>query len=106
MSVVAKFKVQRVECSQIQKRKADAPSTSYQPKDYEDIEMRTVILVPVYGNGDPNHENTKFWDATPTGEIKLGTVNPSAWQYFKLGGEYLITFEEAPQLEGANTKVL
>ncbi len=57
--------------------------------------MRTLILQPVYGNGDPNHENTKFWQASPSGEIRLGVVNQDAWKHFVLEEEYIITFEKA-----------
>ncbi len=35
-------------------------------------EVRTVIMSPVYGGGDPGHENTKFWRATPSGRLELG----------------------------------
>jgi len=57
--------------------------------------LRTLIFSPVYANNDPQHENTKFWDTSPSGEIKLGTVNPDAWNYFTLGKEYYIDFAEA-----------
>lgn len=30
-----------------------------------------VTLVPVYAKGDPAHENSRFWAATPSGELKL-----------------------------------
>lgn len=93
MSVKAKFKLDRYETTQ-HKRKID-PKGAWEESNLEKLEMRTLILTPVYGNGDPNHENTKFWEATPTGEIKLGTVNPEAWKNFELGEEYLITFEKA-----------
>lgn len=59
------------------------------------VEMRTLHFAPVYGNGDPNHENTKFWQASPSGSIVLGTVNPAAWEKFTLGAEYYIDFSEA-----------
>lgn len=56
------------------------------------VEMRSLRFIPVYGNGDPNHENTKFWKASPSGEIKLGTVNSAAWSAFEMGKEYYIDF--------------
>ncbi len=55
-------------------------------------EMRTLVFNPVYGNGDPNHENTKFWQASPQGEIRLGTVNREAWEKFELDKEYYLDF--------------
>lgn len=61
----------------------------------EPRELHTVTLTPVYGNGDPNHENTKFWEASPTGEIKLGTINAEAASQFELGKEYYIDFTKA-----------
>lgn len=93
MSCRAKFKVQRVECSQIQRQKPGAKG--YTPAEMETLEQRTIVLSPVYGNGDPAHENTKFWSATPTGEIRLGTVNPGAWESFDLGAEYFVDFTKA-----------
>lgn len=90
MAVVARFKVNRVECSIY-----DKPIYNEQ-KQYvgsEKQEMRTVLLSPVYSD-DPNAVNKKFWDASPSGEIKLGTVNPAAWQEFELDGEYEIVFRK------------
>lgn len=92
--IVAKFKVQRVECSQIQRQKAG--HKDYTPDDMETLEQRTLVLAPVYANNDQNHENYKFWAATPTGEIRLGVVNPEAWKEFDLGGEYYVRFDKAP----------
>lgn len=91
MSVVAKFRVTKIELSSY-----DRPRYNEQ-KQYvgsDKIEMRTIILAPVYSD-DPSSENKKFWDASPSGEIRLGTVNPAAWAGFDLDGEYLITFEKA-----------
>jgi hypothetical protein len=59
------------------------------------VEMRSVKLTPVYGNGDPTHENTSFWNATPAGSIELGTINPGAWQQFEIGKEYYVDFTPA-----------
>jgi hypothetical protein len=92
MSVRAKFKVDEFKSS-LQMRpagKTESGSTKY-----ETVEMRTVVMSPVYGNGDPNHENTKFWNASPAGRLELGTVNPEAWKQFELGKEYYIDFTPA-----------
>lgn len=91
MSVRAKFKVQRIESTQHQ-RARKGPDGKPDYSDTETVEMRTVVLSPVYGNGDPNHENTKFWEASPSGEIKLGTINPAAWEKFDLGREFYVDF--------------
>lgn len=53
-------------------------------------------MAPVYGNGDPNHENTRFWQASLSGTLELGVINPEAWSEFHLGREYYIDFLEAP----------
>lgn len=66
------------------------------PFRYENMEVRTMKFSPVYGNGDPNHENTKFWRATPSGSLELGTVNKEAWEQFELGKEYYLDFSPAP----------
>ena len=94
MSVKAKFKVARFESQIFQKHNKETGR-------YEDVEMRTVVLAPVYSD-DPQSENKKYWDFTPSGEIKLGTVNPAAWEYFGLGEEHYVTFERAEQAASAN----
>lgn len=58
-------------------------------------ELWTVKLAPVYGNGDPTHENTRFWQASPSGQITLGTVNEGAVKAFELGAEYYVEFTKA-----------
>jgi len=75
MSVRAKFKV-----------------TEITKHAYGEQLVETVKLVPVFKNNDPNSENSKFWAASPNGEIRLGTVNTSASAYFVINGEYYIDF--------------
>lgn len=60
-----------------------------------DQEVHTVEMSPVYGNGDANHENTKFWQATPQGRVELGCVNQAAAEQFELGKEYYLDFTKA-----------
>lgn len=88
MSVRAKFKVATIEAQQWA-----VNATPEHPAGVK--EMRTIVLRPVYGNNDPNHENTKFWNASPSGEIRLGTINPEAWEQFALGAEMYIDFTPA-----------
>jgi hypothetical protein len=76
--VRAKFYAQRIEKTKY----------GYSPNQKE---MTTIVLAPVYSQ-EENTENKKFWDATPSGEIKLGTVNLEAADYFILGEEYYIDF--------------
>lgn len=64
-------------------------------KKWEPCLMKTIKLAPVYGNGDPNHENTKFWQASPSGSIELGTINMEAAAMFVPGEEYYIDFTPA-----------
>ena len=58
-------------------------------------EVQTLVLHPVYGNGDPNHENTKFWNASPGGELRLNCVNAQAVAQFELDREYYVDFTPA-----------
>jgi hypothetical protein len=59
------------------------------------MEMRTFNFRPVYST-DPEHENKKFWDASPQGSLQLGVVNKRVWDQFELGKEYYLDFTEAP----------
>lgn len=51
----------------------------------------TIELTPVY-SADPEHENKKFWDATPSGSIVLNINNPEAADAFILGEEHYVDF--------------
>lgn len=64
---------------------------------YSPAEIQSVKLRPVYGNGDAQHENTKFWNATPSGEIRLDCVNLAAASAFKLDCEYYVDFSPADE---------
>jgi hypothetical protein len=99
--VKAKFKLNKVEITQGQTKRRTPDGMAYEKIEkgaevYDHCELRTLIFSPVYANSDPTHENSRFWDYSPSGEIKLGTVNPAAWNYFELGKEYYVNFEEAP----------
>lgn len=92
-NVRGKFKVARIEQTEMMRKKDDQSDAG---KDvYETVEMRTIVMNPVYANNDPEHENYRFWRMSPSGEIKLGTVNPEAWKHFELGGEYYVDFTKA-----------
>lgn len=94
MTVRAKFSVNKIESTQNMKYETGADGKpDYKKPNY--IEMRTIHLSPVYANNDPKHENSKFWDASPSGGLTLGTINPSAWEYFELGKEYYLDFTKA-----------
>lgn len=73
MTTRAKFKVDKIELSK-----------------YGQQALVTVVASPVYGNDDPEHENTKFWKYTPTGQLTLGTVNAEAVEGFDPGREFYL----------------
>lgn len=64
---------------------------------YGPVEMRTIKMSPVFGNGDSNHENTKFWQASPSGSLNLSCVNLAAAEVFGLGEEFYVDFTRAPK---------
>ena len=64
-------------------------------KTYEVCKMKTVKAAPVYGNGDPEHENTKFWAASPGGTFELNVVNPEAVKAFEVGKQFYIDITPA-----------
>lgn len=93
MSVRAKFKVDGIERSMTSVDNGNKDENGRAI--YEPAELQTVVLSPVYANNDPEHENSKFWRYSPTGQVKLGTINESAARYFELGAEYYIDFTKA-----------
>lgn len=64
-------------------------------KQYEPALQKTIKMAPVYGNGDPNHENSKFWDASPGGTFELNVINLPAAAIFKPGKEYYLDITPA-----------
>ena len=58
----------------------------------ESVEKRTLNFTPVSGD---EGENKKFWDATPSGSLQLGVVNPETWEHFVLGTAYYLDFTPA-----------
>lgn len=89
-SVTAKFKFIRYETTGY-RAKID-PKGPWEPSNIHVKEQRTVVFHPVYGNSE---ENKKFFEATPTGEIKLGIINQEAWPFFELDKEYYVDFRPA-----------
>ncbi len=51
-----------------------------------------VALQPVF---DRSEENKQFWDATPSGEIKMFITNENARNQFEVGKEYYVDFTKA-----------
>jgi hypothetical protein len=52
----------------------------------------TITLTPVI-SGSP--ENSNFFKYTPSGSITLSTINPTAAEIFKSGGEFYVDFTKA-----------
>ena len=90
MSVRAKFVVNSIERSL-----GNVPVVEDGKTIWKAAEVHSIKMSPVYGQGDPNHENTKFWQASPSGSLVLGTVNPAAVAQFEIGAEYYIDFTKA-----------
>jgi hypothetical protein len=88
--VRAKFRVDRTE-STLTTLKKDL-NKGWDAGNMVTQELKTIVMSPVGAN---NPENATFWKYTPSGEIKLGTINPEAWQQFELGKEYYIDFTPA-----------
>mgnify|MGYP001609184673 CR=1 FL=1 len=57
-----------------------------------DKPLKTITLSPV-SQGSP--ENKAFYEATPSGEMKIGTLNEEAGKQFELGDEFYIDFTKA-----------
>ncbi len=99
MSVRAKFRCNRIETSEGSRPMRDAQGQIVKADNgyekFEPCELKTIRMSPVYGNKDPKHENTKFWQASPTGEFVLGTVNADAAAQFEVGKEYYIDITPA-----------
>jgi hypothetical protein len=54
--------------------------------------MKTIKLEPVLKNNDPESENSRFWAASPNGEIRLGTINMDAAAQFAINAEFYVDF--------------
>lgn len=59
----------------------------------------TIKMAPVYHNGDPEHENSKFWEASPAGSFEIQCVNKEAVEHLEVGGEYYLDITPAPKPE-------
>jgi hypothetical protein len=95
MAVRAKFTVQKIERMNT-RRATRKPDGTLDWQNTVPDELQTVILSPVaYDSANPNGENSQFWQASPSGEIRLGTINREAFSHFELGAEYYIDFTRA-----------
>lgn len=73
----AKFAVQRVETAHT----TDGTPTS-----------QHVVASPVFKNQDPDSENSRFWTATPSGQIDLYISNVDAFGFFQAGDLVYVDF--------------
>lgn len=48
--------------------------------------LHSAAFSPVYSS-EPNHENKRFWDATPNGSLQVGTIKEMP---FEVGKEYYL----------------
>lgn len=51
-----------------------------------------VTMHPVTGGSD---EDKAFWQATPSGELRMSVLNPDAGQQFEPGDAYYLDFTKA-----------
>jgi hypothetical protein len=52
-----------------------------------------VTLAAVYSN-EPGSENYSYSPATPNASLSMYISNPDAFDFFKEGKQYIVTFEE------------
>jgi hypothetical protein len=93
MTVKARFRYTGYTAGQISRAKTNNPADGVGV-----VEIRSMFFNPVYvsPSAPADHPNRAFWEASPSGKIELGTVNPQAWSQFEMGKVYDLTFEEAP----------
>jgi hypothetical protein len=53
---------------------------------------KETVLTPVMKTDDPEDENSKFWEASPSGELKMFINNLPAAEMFIPGNEYYLDF--------------
>lgn len=63
-------------------------------QEYKGGVSRSVNFNPVY-DSDPNSENGKFYQSTPSGRLELGGVSEAVYNAFEPGKHYFLTIEEA-----------
>ena len=71
---------------------------------WESCIVHTLKLSPVYANDDPEHENSKFWDATPSGLLELGCIHPDAVRHMEVGKEYFVDISDAEAPENSSSR--
>lgn len=87
----AKFRIDKIERTMSSRPVAGADGKTR----YEPAEIRTIVASPVCGGNDPDHENSRFWQYTPSGRLELGCVNVAAVEEIELGSEYYLDLTPA-----------
>lgn len=59
------------------------------------VDMEGPVSLTFYPVFSGSEENKKFWSSTPSGSISMYITNPEAYDQFKAGHSYYVTFEEA-----------
>ncbi|MGD9726393.1 MAG: hypothetical protein AB7L09_21600 [Nitrospira sp.] len=95
MTVRAKFRYDSYSACLYDKPSLDPTTGKADYTKTTKVEKRTLYFTPVYHKGDPAHENSKFWEASPSGKLELGTINEEAWSQFEMGKEYYLDFTPA-----------
>jgi hypothetical protein len=91
MTIRAKFR-----CNKITAEEQTIWNNSQGQGSYDRMLIHTVEMVPVSADSDPEHENSKFWDATPTGKLEIGCVPEETVRELKIGQEYYLDITLAP----------
>lgn len=60
--------------------------------------QHVITMSAVYSN-EPDHENKKFSDATPSGSFQMNIKDGGPWSFFKPGFEYYLDFSESPKVD-------
>ena len=102
MNVISKWKVNSVQISEGSRPKGKTPDGQWLKDEktggmiMEPCNSGIIKMSPVYANNDANHENSKFWSASPSGSFEMSVNNWAALEHLKVGKEYYLTLTEAP----------
>lgn len=88
----AKFRCNRIELQYCGDKYEDGAFV--EPR--EALVYPKVVMTPVMAQpGDDDHENSKFWQASPSGELWMQINNPAGAEVFEIGREYYVDFTPA-----------
>lgn len=58
-------------------------------------EVETLVTVKMTPVITGSEENKEFFRYTPSGELRIGTINQKAAEFFEIGKEYYLDFTKA-----------